>query len=202
MSVSRTFMVCLTSFSLNSLMTSVLFWPAFLAFCTEMNLFPSCLTIAVTSRPSAVVSSNSLSRVNFNSMDFRVVEVLMVHTPLSSLTYSNDRTTKWVESLYFLGKNCFYCQSVIFGSLCIVFSIFSWFSKYGFFENQEKTTKKTISKTMKKTMKRLPKNSNFQLLSLATFKHRVVKTWTRAIAMTSVLSKWQTGKLKSNNSSP
>merc|ERR1719186_881046 len=42
------------------------------------------VTMAVTSLPSGVFSSNCSPSLNFNSMDLRVVEVLMVHTPPSS----------------------------------------------------------------------------------------------------------------------
>merc|ERR1719318_642423 len=48
-------------------------------------IFPSSnVTTADTWRPSAVVSSNSSPSLNFNSMDFKVVEVLIVQTPPSS----------------------------------------------------------------------------------------------------------------------
>merc|ERR1719481_82720 len=69
-----------------SLTDLVLFCPSFFAFCT-LTIFPSSnVTVAVTSRPSGVVSSNGSPSLNFSSIVLSVVDVLMVHTPPSSVT--------------------------------------------------------------------------------------------------------------------
>merc|ERR1719481_449636 len=67
-----------------SLTDLVLFSPSFLAFCT-LTIFPSSrVQMAVTSLPSGVVSSNGSPSLNFNSIVFRVVDVLIFQTPPSS----------------------------------------------------------------------------------------------------------------------
>merc|ERR1719318_1915016 len=66
-------------------------------------IFPSSnVTTADTWRPSAVVSSNSSPSLNFNSMDFKVVEVLMVQAPPSS-----DISTVGVDTVAAFLSNMF-----------------------------------------------------------------------------------------------
>jgi len=55
-------------------------------FWTQTILPSSHVTVALTSRPSGVVSSNSSPSLNLSSMVFKVVEVLMVQVPPSSVT--------------------------------------------------------------------------------------------------------------------
>merc|ERR1719154_795214 len=69
-----------------SLTDLVLFCPPFLAFCTLTILPSSQVTVATTSLPSGVVSSNGSPSLNLSSMVLRVVDVLMVQTPPSSDT--------------------------------------------------------------------------------------------------------------------
>merc|ERR1719481_2037536 len=69
-----------------SLTDLVLFCPSFFALCT-VTIFPSSnITVAVTSRPSGVVSSNGSPSLNFSSIVLSEVDVLMLHTPPSSVT--------------------------------------------------------------------------------------------------------------------
>merc|ERR1712165_19529 len=73
--------------SLNSRVDFVDFWPSFFAVWTHTNLFPSStVTIAETSLPSGVVSSKASPTLNLSSVDFKIVEVLIVHSPPVSVT--------------------------------------------------------------------------------------------------------------------
>merc|ERR1719153_2040093 len=72
--------------AVNSRVDLVDFCPSFFAVWTQMNLLPSTVTIESTSLPSGVVSSNFSPTLNFSSMAFNIVDVLMVHSPPSSVT--------------------------------------------------------------------------------------------------------------------
>ena len=70
----------------NSRTLLVDFLPSCLAVCTHTNLLPSTVTTVDTYLPSGVVCSKVLPILNFNSIDFNIVDVLIVHTPASSVT--------------------------------------------------------------------------------------------------------------------
>merc|ERR1711894_46953 len=76
-----TSMVTVHPSSVNSRIVFVDFSPSFLAVCSEMDLFPSTVTKAETCLPSGVVSSKASPTLNFNSMVFNVVEVLINQDP-------------------------------------------------------------------------------------------------------------------------